>query len=469
MNRKSKEVLKTIVLVVLIITSLLQVGILWTYQSHGFPTNFLSVFFPKGSNTPQEMDELAREEYFRPFRIVAYRDEDSRVLLDSGNVYYDDIWNEGQEYIKQALYNQNLIPLSYSYWNELITRRCFVIEFKSPMPSDLIKWFLNIQTNEDPKVENIYKILIAPGDSGNKNYNTVYIRGSRTLHKMIVPFWSQGLLWSGYENAFNSLKDNKTNIYNPFYVTGFTFDIPADTLCVIGSEANQQKRFNTLRYSIPDEIADNDLLTRILLDNKKESYDRTEDLQGTVIFQNLRNIYKIYSHGLLEHRYIPATPNSDKGTISEAFIQVHRFIRDIKDVLLPNSSIFIYSAEDAGNMYKFELGYIANGKPIYIQTENGAENAIVITANSKRVLSCKWILRDVQLERMINAYDMNFISLANRLVDTYGNVIPELSIKDIMEGYLLKPDKNNNIEPVWLIDTSNRGVYSVPMERGEGF
>ena len=85
-----KERIKLLLLAVLIASSLIQLGVLWRYQGHGLPFNFIgAVLHTDGSESDADLDKMAREEFFVPYRITASAGYDKpRWVLNKTNYNY---------------------------------------------------------------------------------------------------------------------------------------------------------------------------------------------------------------------------------------------------------------------------------------------------------------------------------------------------------------------------------------------
>ncbi len=84
MSRELRERLKTVLIFVLIITGLLQVGILWSYQNQGTPFSFLSALFSKDI---QVSNETIREKLFVPDKLVVSNGENDYWIIPENHDY----------------------------------------------------------------------------------------------------------------------------------------------------------------------------------------------------------------------------------------------------------------------------------------------------------------------------------------------------------------------------------------------
>jgi regulatory protein YycH of two-component signal transduction system YycFG len=180
----NKEKVKSIILVILILTSLVQVGILWVYQSHRFPFSFFSTVFGRNSiedNT--DIEQKARKEVLIPYRIIVSNGNNVHWLLKENEEIFHILWDEGLEYVKRALSEGGGQIVDFNIWDKLVVSKSFAFEFKKGIKSNLVKWFLNIPIASSAEhSESIRKIMILPDEDINKN-NTLYILTNKNLSR----------------------------------------------------------------------------------------------------------------------------------------------------------------------------------------------------------------------------------------------------------------------------------------------
>lgn len=185
----NKEKFKSIVLIILILMSLIQVGILWGYQSYRFPFGLLTSFFRRSNiNDTTDIEKRAREEILSPYRIIVSNGDDTHWIIKENEDYYLKLWNEGLEYLIRALNSGGSQVVDIGIWDKLVISKSFMFEFRAGIKANLVKWLMNIPvTSQADHSESIYKVLILPDEDINKN-NTIYILTDKKLHKFILPF-----------------------------------------------------------------------------------------------------------------------------------------------------------------------------------------------------------------------------------------------------------------------------------------
>ena len=92
-----KERLKFYILILLIITSLVQLGILWSYQNQGLPFNFMYLF--NNNQTSVDYSQPMRD-FFSPYKVIISEGFDSsKWILNKNDNNYKDLWKIAKFYI----------------------------------------------------------------------------------------------------------------------------------------------------------------------------------------------------------------------------------------------------------------------------------------------------------------------------------------------------------------------------------
>lgn len=475
----NKEKVKSIILVILILTSLVQVGILWVYQSHRLPFSFFSTVFGRNSIDDNiDIEQKARKEILIPYRIIVSNGNNTHWLLKRNDEIFHILWNEGQEYVKRALNEGGGQIVDLNIWGKLVVSKSFVFEFKEGIKSNLVRWFLNIPLASSAEhSESIRKIIILPDEDINKN-NTVYILTNKNLYKYILPFAKNNMSREEYKKIVNRLELDKNLIeYNIIKEIDpnnqWPFKIPSDVLCVV--KGPKYKNFASVTYSFGGKVFDIEEKAAIVLGNEKESYDRyIIDRYDTLVFKNLNNTYRLYSDGMLEYKYTPGAAEQDKGDIGSAFVKAYIFINRIKNYLLDSDGI-IYLAkikEDNPNYYEFVFDYMVDGYPVYIDYElkdkdndrDSFKNAITIKVDSKRIIECNWLLISIDKNKDNKEYNVYFQYMLDEISKKYGKQkFNDFAIGNTMVAYLIDSGYSRKIDPIWIINKPDNSYYHVPM------
>ncbi|MDP4095058.1 MAG: two-component system activity regulator YycH, partial [Bacillota bacterium] len=148
MNRITRERLKSFILLILLLTSIIQVGILWSYQNHGFPISFFSGIFG-GQNSPTA---ASSEEFFKPFRFTVSDGDGSYWMMYPKDSTYTKVWQDIKNNYLPKLFSgsraeQSSEQYSEEDWGNLVKKKSFFLDFNTDIKADLLSAFLNIDSS----------------------------------------------------------------------------------------------------------------------------------------------------------------------------------------------------------------------------------------------------------------------------------------------------------------------------------
>ncbi|MDD4495836.1 MAG: two-component system activity regulator YycH [Eubacteriales bacterium] len=504
MISKSREHVKTAILVVLIILSVLQLGILWNYQSHGLPINLLGIFSPRNPSTAADFDELAREAFFNPFRVIAYsgiKQEQIVWLLSKDDDFYDELWDEGREYLLTAMKSSRIEKLDANRWNELIKNKAFVFEMASPLPSDLVRYFLDISEENKNGIETVHKLMLSLEESPRDV--TVYILGDNLYRLSSTSASAGGMSRNDYDRIYTSLINSETALQ--YRLFGLTADLVEGIRPdVLASLTNDRKSFEMYRQSIPvGELSNTELMRNLLLDRHRESFDiiRNGDI---AVFKTLDNTYRIDPmNGVVEFSYNPGSGEQPRGNVGDVFRNVFKRINSIKSELLPDNELYLHSVELNGpgepDSYVFNIGCMAGDYPVFYAGGDDTEAAgavgggdteaagavdsgdaeaaravdsgdvvfpLEIRANSQNVISFRWNIRQIFKSNIKKDYDINFLNIMQNIFSTYEIDASELEINDAIECFVRGLDDGSDLFPSLILDTGDE-MLSIPLTESE--
>ena len=134
-----KERLKTVLIIVLVLTGLLQVGILWSYQSQGTPFSFLLALF---SSDIQVSDETIREKLFVPEKLVISNGENDYWIIAENHDYYDKLLDEVFSGLSGIAEGNVELSVSRKMGGHSHETR-IIVDFGFTLEPDLLGWFLD--------------------------------------------------------------------------------------------------------------------------------------------------------------------------------------------------------------------------------------------------------------------------------------------------------------------------------------
>ncbi|HHV58981.1 MAG TPA: hypothetical protein GXX49_01520 [Clostridiaceae bacterium] len=488
----SKERLKLYILAVLMTASVIQVGILWSYQYHGFPINFLPGVFARGAKTSSEG---ARENYFKPYQISITNGERSTFadyyIINKKHNSYERLWNSAQKCLEYILREKKGEKVDAEEWYDLIDRNeqtgekkftrlgtVCVFEFDSSIDIRIIAWFLNIPDIRTGEIRWIRKFAIAP--EFDVNYNSaIYIlerdesTGSETAYRFLIGRGESKLINElDLDNVFRNVRNDSKNLSFSAVGSLGNLGVPNDLLIVI--PAKQFRKFDNLISQVPKTLKIKDaksLTERNKLGSKilgpdSDSCDST-DFTGGIKFQNANNIYRMYDNGLLTYEFKSLASYNERGYIDDAFKNALEFISWRRDILTEPVEIYLSGVEILENSYRFLFDYMVEEKHVFFNYELEdslpINHAIIIEANEKRVLSASWIFKEFEVASSGKQYNVSFIDNQDRLHAAYREEIIGTAYKIAYE--VRRDSDNQELQPSWVVKSQSGAYYAVPLEK----
>lgn len=507
MFRINKEILKSYILLIFIIGSFVQVKILWDLKDQGLPFKFLSAFvFKNGQNVPTI--EL-KDNFSRPYRIIVSEGygESHWVLTEDHDEKsdYQKLWNELKLYLNDIFdIRQSIKPVTqdelYKQWDKLIQSKIIIFEYRANIKLNLLSYMIRNKNIAVDEPVGVYKIAISPWEDINEKSNTLYILDGNTkenarLYKFTLPISEVNKLSKqNYDETMKRLKkltnEGMLRSYSIFKESNprkdSSFPIPISDDIPIVNYGDKYESFYSIHSYVPKVFEVNkgqeaNEIAEFVLGSEKYSYQPSEDISGNIVFMNLNSIYKINKKGLLEYKYTSENLETEKGSEVSAFENAIAFISKA-NLLQGETEIHLSSIKyDEKDRYRFTFDYQVADIPVFVNfkldtnetgtADNRINNAITIEANSKRVLSCKWLLRDFSKSREPRkSYSVFFVDLWDGLAadqELFNSLKTKgVMVKDISVSYEVTSETEDyhKIEPSWLITTEDNRYFPVRMK-----
>ncbi len=489
-----KERLKLYLLAVLMAASIVQVGILWSYQYHGFPISFLQGFLRIRINMDTSSSK-ARENYLKPYQIFITDGEGYNFpdyyIVDAKNNNYDKLWKGAQACLEYVLREKKGEQVDTEEWYDLVDRKedrsekifsrmglAAVFAFRGNIDSNLVTWFLNISNTLAPDIGGIYKFAIAPEFDANYN-SALYIlekdfsSGIEKVYRFIIEHGETKLINNlDLRTIYKSVSVEGSK--NSFSAAGSlgNLGVPNDQLIVIPQR--QFRRFDTLVCQVPKTLqiegiktlTERNRLGSKILGPDADTCDSIDIISG-IKFQNANNIYHMYDNGLFAYEYKSLMPDNDRGYIDNAFVNALEFMHLRIDILTEPVDVYLSGVEILPGFYRFMFDYKVDGIPvIFNYEEEGKEpvnNAIIIEADEKRVLKASWIFKDFEVATGEKFYNVSFTDNQDRLHSAYSQ-LADAVIGDLLIAYEVRENSDNQeLHPSWIVINQDRDYYMVPL------
>lgn len=483
------EKFKTILLVFLIVLCVVQVGILWSTQSRSFP--FLSSLFSDSKTTSLVTVEDSKAKYLLPSKIVLSTAFDGdHIIIPNGSKEYVRVWEGAKWYISHVLdaRPQKIQSFNEKVWGRISASKPYMLEFKTAIPIDIVKWVLNLKPSAGGGLSSIYKIIVCPADPVTGENATVYIRDDKNIYTFVITDSKNSALGSDeFTDIYTNLKENTnaknyqsaaekwedTNISKDMFgpmLENTGEDYPSIT-CTTFSGMDESDA-NNYKYEDYERIASE------LFGKSSSNYDYDTDINGSVVFKKTDIVYRLYRNSVLEYKYMENQTSTYDLRLLDAYKKAIEFIIDInrQNNFLSNVNVYLSFFEKKSNSYifKFDYGIVINDKygevPVLLKDyaiAKGMDNldsCISIEANSKRVTHCEMIPLKFKSGKM-SKYEWAFTNMYQKEFEEY----PELNKKDIsVKNFGIYYVMSNNvlkkhIDPSFVLYTADDN-YVVPLK-----
>lgn len=478
---KFKELIKTIILTGLVISSLVLSAKIWFskelwpdgYNSFHYATN--SNLFSKLFSVFDSYDSKALElsQIFSPKQLLINKDGRNILLLPDSDET-ENLNNLLKENLKSLILNGNFTETTEDEFKKAAKSASVFVDFYNHISFEMLADYYGAPVNSDiTEIYNVKHILFHIDDDTNiglfaKNNKTgkIYkaeiagnIKNLSSLCENLIKKVPEGTVSSSFafENNFDRKAegDSKKLLLNSYMLINLNASSLKNIVPVMVTD------FNEASYSAVTNY----------FDIRPGLARRFMDSSGTVNFVENFATLKFHPDGLLEYNSANDSEGIElKGAYSsdyEVVKLVGEFTEELnKSFNLPDKNKYIFSGveldEDGKYTVCFDILY--NGTPVIIKRSISADeslnHAIEIQFENGRIISYKQILRgfnDVnsraEMPPMITALDEFYTSY-----DTEKN--PDLVINDIYNIYHFDTE-TNTVEAKCAVSLSNKEVIIV--------
>ena len=467
MSREIKERIKTILIYILLVSGLLQVGILWSYQNQRAPISFLERLF---SNDIQISNEAVRKILFIPDRIIVSDGEysNSHWIITEGNEYYNSFWNEAAAGLLKIADGKVKLTASAENWDNIVEKRGFLVDFRYSIEPELLGWFLGTgdPANDMPE----FSKLMIKRDIINDDIGTFYIYGNNGIVYASNPIRYEKA--GNLTNIVNKLYEDASQLNRRYYsFAGSNIQKKEDEPDVLYTAVSPRYWSYPVISADPPEMSDiKDSLDDIILGSDAARYNKYTYNENVIQFTYGSNIYRYYPDGYLTYRYLGSAEQNSRSRAYEALMNAYQFVVRKNELYDSQADITLTSVEKkAGGIYKFGFDYRIDGMPVKIDYDmkdgNGdrLQHAISIVADSKRVLECDWFIRNFK-QTGSGMYNDRMLELMGREKIIFDNI----NIKHIDTGFYIDNNQKAIIEPALIIYTKEDGVVFLSLQPEEG-
>ncbi len=487
-----KEKIKSFILIFLIASSLFQVGILWNYQNHGLPFNFLAIFSGSVVNSQEKVLDELKEELLEPYRIIVSEgyDESHWIISREGETEndYNLLIEEAGYHLKSIAASKNIKKVTETdlKWEDIITKKSVVFEYKTALKPRVLSYLLGTPEDYPDGFSGVNKMIVTPWEDINYNSDVVYLLDANgKVFRYIISLSRDNLGREGYDQLVARLqamtRANRLRSFNIIAEMNRALPYPAaqDIPIILGG--NKYEFLQPINTDIPEEFAlikgesQSSIGRRfqLILGSQKDSYDIFMESGDIPALKNLSSTYRLYSDGVLEYRNFVEEKGSGKVDEKQAFINALKFMENLTVLMPENVRVYLSGVKEDKNKMIFTFDYMVEGKPVVFNydTPISLGSAITIEANNLKVVSCWWILREFTPVREKREYNVNFADLMDKTLNKYPEIkdSSEFLIKDAAPGYYVNsPKQDRRKDPSWIIFTADGKGYVVEMDSKKG-
>lgn len=481
MDVRHREKLKSGLLAVLVLLSLVQVGIHWNRQVQGHPFRLLSAWL-KGDDqaiVDERLLSLRKHAYLTPMRISASDEASFRWMLAPDEALWNTAWADiKQQYLPRLVMEKPDKTQPRSTWEQLLTsRRLVLVEFSAPVPAELLPWISGVQgvrkSFPADTFSQVEQLAIVPSENVNATINTVFVLSGENVYRFTLPVQDGGLPKSWYVMDQATL-DMGSNRQMALIAAKYGLNALNRELFVVDDEL--PLALADYEISLPAAIPDafhpdniQPLQESILLSRKDSLLTRLDEESGDVSFSDMENIFRVTTQGRFTYRYMPVLEKQEPD-IAAAFRQAVAFL-DERRRLLGDTELVLTEVKEPDNgtdVFLFSFAYRVDGQFLYaIRDGSPIAAPVTIAATGARVVSCDWLIRRVSPVSREN-WNIFFYDLFNEAVQVYPELVTGAPrIQSIHPGYRFQSDQPEQVlMPEWLMKTEE-GTRVLPM-RGEG-
>jgi hypothetical protein len=217
-----------------------------------------------------------------------------------------------------------------------------------------------------------------------------------------------------------------------------------------------------------------------ILGERDSNYETTvSPIDGSLVFKNINNVFRIHSNGLLEYKYISSPGETENTNLNKSFENAVTFIEKRKPLIQGDTApgIYLSGISKQKDYVEFTFDYVINGMTINTDYSlNGEDkqvltNAITIRANSKRVINAWWIVMKFEQSKNTIKYNDSFTDLISNYFDNYKQLTSDSNffMEDVRISYIIKNiGEKQLLKPMWVVVTNEGKVYSTPARQKGG-
>lgn len=355
------ENLKSLVLTILILSSLVLTGSLWfdNYQGLSLTISKIPNLFSNKINS-EEYSKIY-DEIIMPYKVTVINPDDNKWISYNSDKMVTDAWNILKNRLSNLSSEAEIITGKVRDWDELINRKSIILEFGGPVDQDIFALAIPKLPKETEAFKNVEKFSITKSLVGNTIYIMQNDDGERKLYKILLKEDDEEIktFMQSCENIkadvrYVNLEElGIKNFYNNKSIVG------ADNV-LFPLVNNKNKRDEVSKISVKKHFNDNDeyqmgrFVTEVFNNTDFAKFITSEN--SKIYINDDKSSIKINEDGIVE--YINNGKVSDEETSTgKNFNAALDFINNTKIF----EHFFLLNATNEDNVYTFRFGIAFDG------------------------------------------------------------------------------------------------------------
>ena len=452
--------IKTYILILLVISSVMLSGSLWFDDYHGFSAFFTQIgekLFSSLMNIGKEDIQTKYEKLFAPSKIIVNDGEEGHWILVSTQPSGDKFWKKTKDILKTvSSYQTGSMGSSVekSEWSEIISKKSIIVKYNFPLSTDMFAIILKTdkkKINEDLKDVDAMAIATL-GDNITfylqrlKDGKYTYIKYSLPVNDIISDEDFDYIFSNDSLIKYTQLSEALGNVSS-----NLAYD--DDVLVPIFSFTSSKKKTVQLNQVEIDPLIGLEEAEEIdkLVDKTFGGTDYSKFIKndGTHIFiDEKNNTLKIYSNGITELEY---ANSSDLGQQEIGFESALKTAIMTIEQFASCNNLYITDIKNVNGEFQFKFDYIIDGIPVVFgNADNPAESAIQIDIN-KNYYKFKGFAIGFKTLDGNNKLSSDHDSIINSIFEDAGTNAKNINVRSIVLAYRTTMGGESKRLPVWVV------------------
>ena len=405
MNKRIENI-KTFVLLLLILTSILLAAIIWSGDQI---SGFFSMFQAEKKAAVPSLTELTEVYFGIPESIMLHLDGE-KIQLSEEDPYYTHMWTQITESIRIFLSapNKKAIAVSDDVWQEAIKGNSIFLDFHGQYTTEFFSQIYHSEYKTDGY--QFSQLLIRFPSTYSSQY--AFLIRDETSGQIYQFYVSDPSL-----HLSKSVNMVSQNLKNPNFVYSFevnfdknsdsslqTQNVLIDSMVLLNLEEADYHVYEAINPLVHENAELNGSLIQsiaALFQVNAQTMSKYVDENGSITFVENYATLKIHSNGLVEHQVTdetaapPLTVEGSPAELAADFIGRVLSLTGCHSDLLYNSDL---SGKTKTDTFQFGFDYKIDSSPVSLTVDGEAKEAISLEIKDNKLISYQHYLREYRRE-----------------------------------------------------------------------